>query len=92
MLVLSRKINERIKIGENVWITIVKLNGGRVSLGIEAPRSIAINREEIATHDNSITINQQCENVDPLPDLRSRKKRKDKVDTHMSKSNRMLDR
>jgi carbon storage regulator len=47
MLVLSRKLGERIVIGENVTITVVAVHGDRVKLGFEAPGSIAIHREEI---------------------------------------------
>ena len=48
MLVLSRKVGERIMIGDNVIVTVVNNSRGSVSLGIEAPREVAVNREEIA--------------------------------------------
>lgn len=47
MLVLSRKINESIKIQDNIKVTIVSIEGDRVKLGIEAPKEIAVNREEV---------------------------------------------
>ena len=47
MLVLTRKLGESIRIGDNVIVKIVDLDGRHVKLGIEAPRSIAVNREEI---------------------------------------------
>ena len=47
MLVLSRKENERIVIGENIIVTVVDIRGGKVGLGIEASREIPINREEV---------------------------------------------
>jgi carbon storage regulator len=49
MLVLSRRLNERIFIGKNneIKITVVKQREGRVRLGIEAPKDIPIFREEI---------------------------------------------
>jgi carbon storage regulator len=47
MLVLTRKLGESIRIGDNVIVKIVDLDGLHVKLGIEAPRSIAVNREEI---------------------------------------------
>jgi carbon storage regulator len=47
MLVLSRKIGERIMIGDHIVVTVVKLDGSQVRLGIEAPQDIAIFREEI---------------------------------------------
>jgi carbon storage regulator len=48
MLVLSRKLGERIVIGDRIIVTVVKLDHGQVRLGIEAPREIAVFREEIA--------------------------------------------
>lgn len=47
MLVLSRKINESIKIQDNIKVTIVSIEGDRVKLGIEAPKEIPVNREEV---------------------------------------------
>lgn len=47
MLVLSRKKQERIKIGDNVWITVCSINGDRVSLGFDAPLSVPVLREEV---------------------------------------------
>jgi carbon storage regulator len=47
MLVLTRKLGESIRIGDNIMVKIVDLDGRHVKLGIEAPRSIAVNREEI---------------------------------------------
>ena len=47
MLVLSRKLGERIVIGDRIVVTVVKLDHGHVRLGIEAPREIAVFREEI---------------------------------------------
>ncbi len=48
MLVLSRKLGERIVIGDRIIVTVVKLDHGQVRLGIEAPREIAVFSEEIA--------------------------------------------
>jgi carbon storage regulator len=47
MLVLSRKAGERIRIGDNVVITLVRTGNESVRIGIEAPREIAIVREEL---------------------------------------------
>jgi carbon storage regulator len=47
MLVLSRKVNERILIGEHVRITVVATRGNQVRIGIEAPDEVAIFREEL---------------------------------------------
>ena len=47
MLVLSRKVGERILVGDNVTITVVRLTNGGVRLGIEAPSEMAVVREEV---------------------------------------------
>lgn len=47
MLVLSRKQGERFYIGDDICITVVDVNQGKVRIGVEAPRSIPVNREEI---------------------------------------------
>ena len=47
MLVLSRKQGERIVIGRDIVITVLEAPGGRVRLGIEAPRGTSIHREEV---------------------------------------------
>lgn len=47
MLVLSRRTNERIVIGENVIVTVVGIQGGRVKLGITAPHDVSIRRSEL---------------------------------------------
>ena len=47
MLVLSRRQNEAIRIGDDVKVTVVSIEGGVVKLGIEAPRRITVHRGEI---------------------------------------------
>lgn len=47
MLVLTRKTNERIVIGDNVRITVVGIRGNHVRLGIEAPPEVTILRDEL---------------------------------------------
>jgi carbon storage regulator len=47
MLVLSRKSNESILIGDNIRITVASIRGNHVRLGIEAPDSIRVLREEL---------------------------------------------
>ncbi len=48
MLVVSRKIGERILIGDKIAITVVKVAGGAVRLGVEAPAELPVMREELA--------------------------------------------
>jgi len=47
MLVISRKINEKIKIGDDIEITVVSIDKGQVKIGIEAPKNITILRSEL---------------------------------------------
>ncbi|MBI1812579.1 carbon storage regulator [Candidatus Peregrinibacteria bacterium] len=47
MLVLSRKLGEKICIGENICITVVEIDRGKVRLGIEAPREVPVFRQEL---------------------------------------------
>lgn len=48
MLVVSRKVGERIHIGDKVAVTIVKISGGAVRIGVEAPAEMAVMRQELA--------------------------------------------
>lgn len=47
MLILSRKVDEKIKIGEDITITIIDLHGDQVKIGVEAPKSIKVFRQEV---------------------------------------------
>ena len=67
MLVLSRRQEESIRIGEDVVVTVLSVQGNRVRLGIEAPANIGIRRSELpclvtqtSTPPQTITNNPQC--------------------------------
>jgi carbon storage regulator len=47
MLVLTRKLMERLFIGDDVCVTVVRLEGGQVRLGIDAPRHVSVVRAEL---------------------------------------------
>jgi len=47
MLILSRREQQRIRLGENIVVTIVQVSGERVRLGIEAPPNILVLRDEL---------------------------------------------
>jgi carbon storage regulator len=51
MLVLSRKLGEKIYISDNICITVVDIDRGKIRLGIEAPREVPIFRKELLTGD-----------------------------------------
>ncbi len=57
MLVLTRKLNQKIMIGDSIEVMVVEIRGDRVRLGIAADKSVPIHREEVynAIHD------QKCE-------------------------------
>ena len=47
MLILTRRIGESLKIGEEVTITVLGVKGNQVRVGIAAPKTVAVHREEI---------------------------------------------
>jgi carbon storage regulator len=47
MLVLTRRIGENVRIGDDVVVTVLGVKGNQVRLGVEAPKSIPVHREEI---------------------------------------------
>jgi carbon storage regulator len=51
MLVLSRKQSQRIRLGDSIVITVVRVAGDKVRLGIEAPRDMLVLRDELEPHE-----------------------------------------
>ena len=47
MLILTRKLGEKINIGDDITVTLIEIKGTQVKLGIEAPRHIEIHRQEV---------------------------------------------
>jgi carbon storage regulator len=47
MLILSRRIGEIIRIGPDIVVTILGVNGSHVRIGVDAPKEIAVHREEV---------------------------------------------
>ena len=47
MLVLSRKMNEKIMIGEDIEIMVIEIRGDKVRLGIQAPKEVKVHRQEV---------------------------------------------
>lgn len=55
MLVLTRKAEQKIRIGDDIVITVLKVQGDQVSIGIEAPKELQIVREELLNEELSHT-------------------------------------
>ena len=47
MLILSRKVDEKIKIGDNITITLIEVRGDQVKIGVEAPKNVKVFRQEV---------------------------------------------
>lgn len=47
MLILSRKVDQKIKIGEDISITIIEIRGDQVKIGVEAPKNVKVFRQEV---------------------------------------------
>ncbi len=47
MLILTRRVGETLKIGDNVNVTVLGVKGNQVRIGVDAPRDVSVHREEI---------------------------------------------
>jgi len=67
VLVLSRKVNQAIVIGDDVRIVVVSVDGDQVKLGVEAPRSISVHRAEVyqAIRSSGRTADQRTPGAKP---------------------------
>lgn len=63
MLVLSRRLGESIVIGDDVVVTVLEVRGDVVRVGVEAPRSVQVRRQELL--DELAATNQQAASPDP---------------------------
>ncbi|MGI9570100.1 MAG: carbon storage regulator CsrA [Desulfobulbia bacterium] len=66
MLILTRKIGEAVKIGDDIEVSIIGVKGNQVRLGINAPNDVAVHREEI--YERIKQDNQSSENQKPSED------------------------
>jgi carbon storage regulator len=60
MLVLSRKIGQRILIGPNIYVKVIEIRGNRVKLGFEGPDDVPIHREEVAVQMAAESLFNEC--------------------------------
>lgn len=80
MLVLSRQAGEQIVIGDNVTVTVIEVRGDTVRLGIDAPRSVAVNRAEVrraVEASNREALETPADVVDSLRRLRPTRESRD---------------
>jgi len=66
MLVLSRKRDEAIEIGENVRLFVLEIRGDKVRLGIEAPEDVIIHRAEVAAAIRRARANVDADSSGPI--------------------------
>lgn len=66
MLVLARKKNEVIKIGDNITITVLDVRGGTVRLGFDAPRDVVILRGELEPIEAEMPLTEDLQSASHL--------------------------
>jgi carbon storage regulator len=70
MLILSRRLGEKIYISESICITVVDIDRGKIRLGIEAPRDVPIFRQELLTAPAELTPRGGTRDATPQPQTR----------------------
>jgi carbon storage regulator len=65
MLVLSRRANQSIIIGQDIVVTVIEVRGDQVRLGIDAPREVTVHREEVAAEIRAANRAALSPDVDP---------------------------
>jgi len=66
VLVLARKCGETIRVGEGIRITVVGIAGGQVRLGIEAPETVSVHREEVWERIAAANVEASSTSIDAL--------------------------
>ena len=59
MLILTRRVGESLMVGDDITITVLGVKGNQVRIGVNAPRDVAVHREEIYTRIQSDQAAQQ---------------------------------
>jgi carbon storage regulator len=70
MLVLSRKESQRIRLGDSIVITIVKITGDKVRIGIDAPNNVLVLRDELERREPAVGESNESAAVDEAASLR----------------------
>jgi len=71
MLILSRKIGESLMVGDDVIVTVLGVKGNQIRLGVDAPRTKAVHREEIFRR------------INPRPTVRFRPPKRGNIDSRL---------
>jgi carbon storage regulator len=66
MLVLSRRETERVRLGDSIVLTIVRVSGDKVRLGIEAPADVLVLRDELQPHGDTASDAASSPNETPI--------------------------
>lgn len=69
MLILTRALGEQLRIGDNIVVAVTAINGAQVSIGIEAPRALAVVREEVQARRLEVALLAQAApgGAEPMP-------------------------
>ena len=70
VLVLSRKANEAIVIGENIVVTVIDIRGDKIRLGVEAPKHVSVHRQEVYQRIKPSDTEDQPPQDQATPDIR----------------------
>jgi len=83
MLILTRRAGEALRIGDEIEVTVMAVNGSQVRIGINAPRNIAVDREEIAERKrrDREALAAGAQPVTPRVTLTAKSVRRDRADT-----------
>ena len=69
MLILSRKIDEKIKIGDDITITLIDVHGDQVKIGVEAPKNVKVFRQEVfdaIQNENKAAVVEESDNQNAI--------------------------
>jgi carbon storage regulator len=72
MLILTRRVGETLMIGENITVTVLAVKGNQTRLGVNAPRAVAVHREEIFAR-----IKRQGSDVESGPDANANEEQRE---------------